>query len=222
MTQLDPYNLLTVGIAAFGGTILGAFLQNWLFRRREKFKEDKQTVQTHLAQLQYSAESLWYRLHNLSSAGGKSLMTQEYYVTSTLYALGRLLAQKLIFESEGAYVKTERISPGLGNKIRSELGNVDAALNNINYRYTPHKRFFRFERQLLAESVVSRTDNNSVTLTYLEFKWNYDTNFHGLKDYLNESMEFVTSLNEQDWGFLLQPLNVIRESLSKFTLVEST
>jgi hypothetical protein len=55
-------------------------LASGVLKRRAEFSERREAlVQRYLYQLQDSAESLWYRLHNLLEEDGRTLMEDEYF-----------------------------------------------------------------------------------------------------------------------------------------------
>src|ERR687897_3922990 len=93
--------LLGALIGAVIGSVGAVFVSHWLTLRREEDRARKELVQRHLAQLLYASESLWYRLLNIALRGGKAAMRDpEYFKTTTLYSLGKLLAVERIFSLE--------------------------------------------------------------------------------------------------------------------------
>jgi len=82
-------------LGAFIGAVVGSLgavlLENWLRYRRERYEKESQLVERYLLQLQNALESLYYRFVNISKLGGRTLMSDQYYNISTLYALACVL-----------------------------------------------------------------------------------------------------------------------------------
>jgi hypothetical protein len=107
-------SLLAALIGAAAGSIGAVITSDWRKRKAETSERREAFVQRYLFQLQDAAETLWYRLDNVSRRGGRLVMDDAYFETTTLYALGRVLAIERLLALEGAYPQLERLYPGLG------------------------------------------------------------------------------------------------------------
>src|SRR5437764_3214544 len=98
------FDFVSTIVAALIGSVIGSvgavLTDHWLTGRSEKFHRRELLVQRYLFQLQDALETLYYRLHNLAKRSGRSVMSDEYFEKSTLYALGRVLALERIFALE--------------------------------------------------------------------------------------------------------------------------
>jgi hypothetical protein len=205
----------TIGSALIGavvGSVGASIINDWLSRRTERRRIYEKVVQEYLLQLQDAIESLWHRFHNIEKLGGKITMDNTYFETTTLYVLARVLAFKHVIILEGVYYNVERIKPGLGIFLRNKLEALDKRLDNMNYEInTKGSPFFRYDRQILAESVMNWEADRSRIGTFIDFKQSYDAADSRIKLTLTPAREFVLALDSSN-------VSVIRKLLSDIAL----
>jgi hypothetical protein len=159
-------------VAALIGAVIGSLgaqiVADRLLRMRERRQRARDLVRLHLIQLEDAAESLFRRLDNVKSGGGKELMGDEYYLTSMLYALGSFLAHKRIFLLEGHYAVLDELHRSQGTELQGYLEAVERKLD-------PHAMgpFFRYDRLALAESVMRWSDGDVRICSSLDFRSAY-------------------------------------------------
>jgi hypothetical protein len=107
--------IISALIGAVIGSIGSAVVTNLLTSRTEKKRSYENLVQRYLLQLQDSVESIWFRFVNIKQRGGRKVMKDTYYETTTLYALAKVLAVKHIIIVEGVYSKIQKRQTGFGN-----------------------------------------------------------------------------------------------------------
>jgi hypothetical protein len=170
VSMVDDSNVVTlVGalIGAVGGSIGGNFITDWLSRKAEKQKLSKFITDKYLIQLQYLLESLYFRFHNMKERGGSSYMkhikgNEDYYITSSLYALGSVLAYHRLLLFEGIYSQIESLAPKVGSKLLNKLDEFGMSLDNIKVSLPDSDKkikFFRYDRVLLGD-VLTNEENN--------------------------------------------------------------
>jgi hypothetical protein len=164
-------SLLAALVGATIGSVGAVVIQSWLSAKSERRRQREAVVQRYLYQLQDSVESLWYRLKNLTDFGGRVVMEDEYFATSSLYSLGRVLALERILILEGVYPQLETLNPGLGAFLRDHR--VDLQLAPVLYQY---------DRLVLAEAVMEREGPHFRTSSYLEFRARYDNRQQEARD----------------------------------------
>lgn len=221
MAELSVMGIVSVVIAAFGGTIVGAFL-NYLFTTRLQIRQTRnEIVHSYIVQLQDAVESLLYRLNNISNLSGRQVMDKEYFLVSTLYALGPLLAVKQSYTMNGIHSKAETISTKLGNSIKEKLEVIDDKLNDLNYEISPLHSFFRYDRQLLGESILSGQGERLELKSFLDFRNEYENPASTLKEFLSPGIELISSLKKGDWNPVLDELQAISNELALVTGINS-
>jgi hypothetical protein len=106
-------SLLAALIGAGAGSIGAVLTSDWRKRKAETSERREAFVQRYLFQLQDACETLWYRLDNVSRKGGRLVMDDAYFETTSLYALGRLLAMehRIDYELGGGFYQYDRIAP---------------------------------------------------------------------------------------------------------------
>lgn len=184
-------SLFAALIGAVVGSIGGAVIQSWLSTRAEKSRRREDLVQRYLYQLQDAVESLYHRLKNLESAGGRSVMEDQYFATSSLYSLGRVLALERILLLEGVYPQLQRVNPGMGEFLKTHR--LDGHLGKVLYQY---------DRLVLAEAVMEREGPHFRTSTYLEFSTRYQSRPHQERDPLSLALSALESLHGKNLGWL--------------------
>lgn len=191
-------SLLAALIGAGLGSIGAVITADWRRRKSETAERRDALVQRYLFQLQDALESLWYRLDNLAGKGGRSVMADRYFETSTLYALGRVLAIERLLALEGVYPQLERLYPGLGRFLMERR--VDYALGGD---------FYQYDRLALAEAVMEREGDRFRASTYLEFRRRYESNDSGEREWLAPAREAIQSLGPREMETLLSHLRTI-------------
>ena len=99
--------LIGAVLGSLGGVLLEGLLE---IRQRESVAKES-LIQRYVYDLQEGAESLWWRVRNADKHGGVTKMPDEYYVTSTMYALARVLAADRILVVEGVYPRLLKDCP---------------------------------------------------------------------------------------------------------------
>lgn len=179
--------LLAALIGAVIGSVGGVIIQSWLSMRSERARQRGVLVQRYLYQLQDSVESLWFRVKNLVDQGGRHVMEDDYFATSSLYSLGRVLALERILVLEGVYPQLQAVDPGLGTFLKTHR--VDAKLNPVLYQY---------DRLALAEAVMEREGPHFRTSTYLEFKTRYENRPHEVRDPFDLIIKELEGVSRED------------------------
>lgn len=171
--------LIGAGVGSIGAVLVGDMRK----RKAELAERREAVVQRYLFQLQDSAESLWYRLRNLTYEGGRLVMQDEYFETTTLYALGRVLAVERLLALEGVYPQLETLYPGLGSFLMERRSH-----------YALGERFYHYDRLALAEAVMERDGDRHRVSTYLEFRRRYESEGQREKEWLAPAREAIESL----------------------------
>jgi hypothetical protein len=200
-------SLLAALIGAAAGSIGAVITSDWRKRKAETSERREAFVQRYLFQLQDAAETLWYRLDNVSRRGGRLVMDDAYFETTTLYALGRVLAIERLLALEGAYPQLERLYPGLGDFVMK---------HRIHYELSG-TGFYQYDRIALAEAVVERETDRFRTSTYLEFRRRYESTESQEKEWLKPARDAVQSLTEQKTERLKVELRTVALRISHET-----
>lgn len=179
--------LLAALMGSVVGSIGGVVVQSWLSARSERSRQREDLVQRYLYQLQESVESLWYRLKNLRDYSGRAVMEDQYFATSSLYSLGRVLALERILLLEGVYPQLQKVNPGMGEFLKTHR--LDNHLGSVMYQY---------DRLVLAEAVMEREGSHFRTSTYLEFSSRYETRPHQERDPLSLALAALERLQGED------------------------
>lgn len=209
MVNDDLITILSALVGAVIGSIGSTIISNLLSSRTEKRQSYQSLVQKYLLHLQDSVESLLYRFQNIKQRGGQKVMENVYYETTTLYALAKVLALKHILATEGVYSSIENIKRGLGTYLRNELETFDKTLDKVNWLLkTP---FYRYERQLLAETVLEREEQSLRVITFLDFRKQYDTQSN-IQKLLTPARQFVSCLDKSKTSDIIeQPYNIVKK-----------
>ena len=118
-------------------------------------------------------------------------MPNQYFETTTLYALGRVLAIERLLALEGVYPQLETLYPGLGIFLMENR--VDYALG---------AGFYQYDRLALAEAVMEREGDRFRASTYLEFRRRYESKESGEGEWLAPAREAIQSLTEERTGLI--------------------
>jgi len=144
MADTSVTNALLIG--AVGGAITAA-IQYGFRRYGEMEQQRREIVETHLLQLQNSAESLYYRARNLLEKHGRSAMDDDYYVKTSAFALGRVLAHEQQLMSKGVYAKLNR-STRMKREIKARLHAINLTMDD--------RKFLHYHRLRLAEMLLDK------------------------------------------------------------------
>jgi hypothetical protein len=142
MAETSVVNALLIG--AVGGGITAA-IQYGFRRYGETQQQRREIVETHLLQLQNSAESLYYRSRNLLEKTGRSVMDPDYYVKTSAFALGRVLAHEQQLMAKGVYAKLNR-STRMKREIKARLHAINLTMDD--------REFLHYHRVRLAEMLL--------------------------------------------------------------------
>lgn len=190
-------------IAALIGSILGsvgAVVTNyWLTTRSERFHRREILVQRYLFQLQDALDMLGHRLKNLAKGGGKAVMSDEYFLLTTLYALGRVVAMERIFALEAVYPQLDHIYPRLGKHLQERKYRVDLQLQS--------EYLYQYDRVALAEAMIVREGDMFRTSTYLEFRKIYEAKDSSMKEWLESAKAAIQKLSIEQENRLLSVIH---------------
>ncbi|MDG6970667.1 MAG: hypothetical protein JRN54_06120 [Nitrososphaerota archaeon] len=212
-------------IAAFAGSIVGAALaslmDHYLASQRERHRFEEEVVQKYLTTLQDAAESLWWRLWNISDGGGRRVMVPQYYSGSTMYALGRFLSLKYSLATEGVFYRIRRIQPHLGQALREKVDAFEYAFEKLNHSPSFGAPLFRYDRQVLAEMVSVRDSTGYHPSTYLEFVNLIMSTESQARKLVAPAEEFVKALQSGDARVLMPSLEDVVDQLESVTEIPS-
>lgn len=203
-------SLIAALIGASVGSIGAVIASDWRKRKAEIRERREALVQRYLYQLQDSAVSLWYRLDNLERRSGRLVMPGPYFETTTLYALGRVLAIERLLALEGVYPQLATLYPELGSFLRKHR--LDDALP---------RGFYQYDRLALAEAVMEREGDHYRASTYLEFRRRYESKDSGEGEWLAPARKAIQALGEKAKGELLAKLGKVARRLSRETGIPS-
>ena len=199
--------LIGAGVGSIGAVLVGDTRK----RNAELAERREALVQRYLFQLQDSAESLWYRLKNLAYDHGRLVMEDQYFETTTLYALGRALAVERLLALDGVYPQLETLYPGLGTFLVENQ--VDRALG---------EGFYKYDRLVLAEAVMQRDGDGFRVSTYIEFRSRYENESHQEREWLAPARMAIQSLTPESTKLLRDRLGRIAVRLSEETSVPTS
>jgi hypothetical protein len=222
--------LITIS-AALIGSLGSIFLRDYLQRRTEEEKArihaQKSLVQRYLLQFQDATVSLYYRLYNIAHRLGKEQMTQSYYEVSSLCALARMLAYERILILDGVYPQLEEIYPELGRFIKDQLHKMEEQLAKLDEGLMENnelkeRRFYRYNRLALAEAVMERVTNHLQTITYMDFRRQYESPDSLVRTSLEPARHFIGSLPRKDVDKLLKVISQTVKRLENVTGIPTT
>lgn len=198
-----------ITIGAIGG-VLGILLKHVLELRRDSRRVREQLVGGFLYQFQDSVESLWHRLSNIAHNGGLSVMEDQYFETSMLYALGKVFALEHLMGAEGIYLQLSE----LGRKHKEFAQFLQCRENQVSLQFSG-LGFHHYDRLSLAELALSPEGRRSRTVPYLEFQRKYSdlSDSYVLKD----ASATIRSFSNKQFDPLLDKLRAISERISKIT-----
>ena len=197
-------------IGAGAGSIGAVVTAEKIKRRAARTERREAVVQRYLYQLQDTIESLWYRLDNVAYDDGKLVMPDDYFETTTLYALGRALGVERLISLDGAFPEVERLYPGLGEFLMDHR--VDNALG---------EGFFKYDRITLAEAVMETTGDRFRASTYLEFRRRYESGATHERAWLAPARDAVQNLEKEQIEELIGELRKIAEKIAEQASIAS-
>lgn len=202
-------------LGAIIGSLGSVVLQSWFQTKRSRQEQRQQLVARYLLQLQDACESLYYRLDNVRKHGGESWMldvtgSDEYYQTSTLYALGRVLALKRILLLDGVYAKIE--DADFRNRLRNHLDEFEKQIHSPS--------FFKYHRLGLAELLIEQGSDHFRPATYFEFKKRYDSDPSTIAATVPAG-EFISRLGSERIDGLQDELKTLVQNLTGETCLPS-
>lgn len=209
--------------AALIGAMIGSIGAAFFEKLREDRQDRKILVQRHLFQLQDAIEDLYHRLDNLWRRDGYTVMEEEYFEVTTLYAIGKVLAVERIMSLEGIYPKLDLLNKKFGQSLRRRRGDLQLRdlLNELNFQ--------RYEGRALAESAMEYSASGFRTSTFLEFKRRYYESSGAQKqEWLSLAREKVYKLPEprvdsgMDYKGFLTRLQEAANEIADKTMVGST
>jgi hypothetical protein len=203
-------SLIAALIGASVGSIGAVIASDWRKRKAEIRERREALVQRYLYQLQDSAVSLWYRMDNLHRRRGRDVMDDQYFRTTTLYSLGRVLAIERLLALEGVYPQLVTLYPELGSFLSDHR--LDRALPDS---------FYQYDRLALAEAVMEREGDRSRASTYLEFRRRYESEESGEGKWLAPAREAIEGLGKETTSNLLDELSTVARRLSTETRIPS-
>ena len=198
-------------VGSIGAQLVGARLA-W---SRERKADQQRVSQKYLLQLQDAALSVRLRVDNILDQEGRSVMSDRYYRTTTLYAFACLLAQKRRLLLDGVYVLLQDGRKDLGRKLLKKLEAFEEFLGREG---SSGPGFQRYSRLVLAESVLERTPEGWGVVSFMNF-----SAMHGsrLGEDLQGAEQFLEQLETMDWsGDGTELLDGIGELLEGQTKIE--
>ena len=118
-------------------------------------------------------------------------MEDQYFETTTLYALGRALAAERLLALDGVYPQLETLYPGLGSFLIKNQ--IDRALG---------EGFYKYDRLVLAEAVMQRDGDRLRVSTYIEFRTRYEGQREGEAEWLAPACEAIQSITPESTKLL--------------------
>jgi len=178
---------VTTVVAAFVGAVVGSVgsvLVEELLRRRREYRQQREAlVRRYLFPLQDASEALWHRFYNIGHEGGRGVMSEEYFHTTTVYALGRVFAAERSLGEDGIYPALQELFPRLAEKLEKRLI-VELALGGLQL----------YDRIALGEAVLERDEQGSRPGTYLAFRSRFGLDATEDLEWLTRAAEAVNTL----------------------------
>jgi gas vesicle protein len=182
--------LLGALIGAVIGSLGAVVVGHRLTQRAEERRRRETLARKYLFQLQDAVEALWFRLNNLAEQWGRHAMASTYFETTTLYALGRVLAVERIIALEGVYPELVHAYPELGERLRKR--DIDQVLGSI----LGDRGFQQYDRISLAEALIETQEEQFRPSTYLEFRGRYEAKGSHERQWLEQALRAIQSLGE--------------------------
>jgi hypothetical protein len=184
-------------VAAFIGAVvgsIGAVVIEEFYRRRREDVERREAlaqrrealVRRYVFQLQDAVEALWHRVYNVRHEGGEGAMSPEYRETTTVFAVGRVLAAERVLALEGVYPQLEQLFPGLGKSLQGRRLSVALSFPSLQ----------QYDRIALAEAVLERDKDGFRPSTFLAFQTQYSGNQPGATGWLMAARSAVSRFGQ--------------------------
>jgi hypothetical protein len=197
--------VLAALIAAGLGGLGGAWFQARLQRKSEQYDRRALLRRRYFFQLQDATQSLWYRLNNLANEFGRTVMEDDYYATTTLYALGRVLAIERIFALEGIYPELQSLYPpsdgaaGLGDfLIKRSLNRKLAAV-------------YEYHRLALAEAILVSDGDGYRVSTFGNFRAMYESADRTARDWFRPALQAIESEKSLSNDTINEAMDALKE-----------
>jgi len=228
--EANVVTILGALIGAISGSVGVNLITEWQRRRSEKENVRKNIVDKYLIQFQYAIQNLLYRLRNIKDEGGQYYMmivkgSEEYYVISTLYVLGAVLAYHRILLFGGIFSQIELLFPTFGTKLSNQLDKFGHDLDALQILVPDTDKvisFFRYDRITLGDAVSEETNERYYIRSFLKFKTEYESD-KILKALLVPAYDFVKALQySEQLDILINDLTNILSELETKTMVKSS
>jgi hypothetical protein len=204
---------VTTLVAAFIGALVGSIgsilVEELLRRRREQREQRDALVRRYLFPLQDAVEALWHRLYNIGYEGGRAAMTTEYLQTTTVYALGRVLAAERMLSEEGIYpiLRRQELYGDLAETLANKRLSVELDIPGLQ----------QYDRIALGETVLERDEHGTRPSTYLAFRNRYRDGEAGSPEAFTSAATAVANLDVAKINQLLELLGLIAHQTSVAT-----
>jgi hypothetical protein len=204
---------LTTLVAAFIGALVGSIgsilVEELLRRRREQRAQRDALVRRFLFPLQDAVEALWHRLYNIGYEGGRGAMTTEYLQTTTVYALGRVLAAERMLSEEGIYpiLRRQEFYGDLAETLANRRLSVELDIPGLQ----------QYDRIALGETVLERDEHGTRPSTYLAFRNRYGEGGADSAEWLTSAAAAVANLDVGKIDQLLDLLGLIAHQAAAAT-----
>jgi len=137
-------------------------------------------------------------------------MRDEYFETTTLYALGPVLAIERLFALEGVYPQLAAHYPDLGEFLRKHR--VEYALGDD---------FYQYDRLALAEAAMELGGDRFRASTYLEFRRRYESKDSGEGEWLAPARKAIESISAKRPEVFLDHLEKVAIRIANETNIPS-
>lgn len=149
-----------------------------------------------------------YKLELWTRAKHKTMVkdnpNNNYYMISTLYELGSILAYNRIIAIRRQYSQLENANSTYGDWLKQKLEYIDGKLDQMG------PPFYRYHRIALAKALIKRgSDNHLYILTYLEFVKEYLDPDSTIMPFLGPAIELVTRVKDKQWTEFMLELSAI-------------
>ena len=147
---------------------------------------------------------------------------EDYYIISSLYALGSVLAYHRLLLFEGIYSQIESLVPNVGSELLNKLDEFGMSLDNIKVSLPDSDKkikFFRYDRVLLGDVLTNEENNVKHTYSYARFRERYEKE-EFIKKNLELARDFVEALQySADLSTLMEQIHEILRNLEPLTKV---
>jgi hypothetical protein len=152
---------------------------------------------------------MWHRLYNIGYEGGRGAMTTEYLQTTTVYALGRVLAAERMLSEEGIYpiLRRQEFYPDLAETLGNRRLSVELDIPGLQ----------QYDRIALGETVLERDAHGTRPSTYLAFRDRYREGEAGSPEALTSAAAAVANRNLAKINQLLDLLGLIAHQTAAAT-----